>query len=209
MSDTKERLKAAAIEVLRDKGLAGLSARTIATAADANQALIFYHFGSVDALIDEACGEATRRAVAAYGDRFAQVKTLGELLGLGREIHVQEREAGNVTVMAQVLAGAHSSESLAQVGKGAIGLWVGEIEPVLARVLKGSPIEAVANVHGLARGVAASFVGLELYEGVDPDAATAALDALEQLAILADVVDDFGPLARKALQVQVRKRRKR
>ena len=59
---------------------------------------------------------------------------------------------------------------------------------------------------GLARAVSAAFIGLELYEGVDPDGATTALDALDGLAVLIDVVDDLGPVARKALRAKVRRR---
>ena len=49
MSDTRAKLLSAAAEALRVDGVAGLSARSIATRAGVNQALIFYHFKTVAA----------------------------------------------------------------------------------------------------------------------------------------------------------------
>jgi AcrR family transcriptional regulator len=50
----REQLIQGAIECLRTKGYARTTARDIATAADANLASIGYHFGSKDALLNEA-----------------------------------------------------------------------------------------------------------------------------------------------------------
>jgi hypothetical protein len=46
-----------------------------------------------------------------------------------------------------------------------------------------------------------------LYEGVDADGAKRALAALEQLAVLLEVVDDLGPVARRALTAKVKRAR--
>jgi hypothetical protein len=53
--------------------------------------------------------------------------------------------------------------------------------------------------------VSAAFVGLELYDGVDPDGAQVALDALDRLTVLIEVVDDLGPVARRALRGKLRR----
>jgi hypothetical protein len=58
-------------------------------------------------------------------------------------------------------------------------------------------MDVVFGTHRLARAVCAGFVGLELFERIDPAGASAALDALERLAVL---VDDLGPVARMALR---------
>ena len=61
----RERLLEGAIECLRTKGYAHTTARDIAAAANANLASIGYHFGSKDALLNEAiirgCEEWTKR----------------------------------------------------------------------------------------------------------------------------------------------------
>ena len=77
--------------------------------------------------------------------------------------------------------------------------WITEIEKVLSRVLAATPFGEFADPAGLARAVAASFVGIELYEGVERGGATAALDALEQLAaLLVAALEDLGPVAQRA-----------
>ncbi|GAA4946982.1 TetR/AcrR family transcriptional regulator [Actinoplanes utahensis] len=204
MSDTKQRLLDGALLALREHGVTGVSARTIAAAAGVNQALVFYHYGSVDELLGAACVATTKARVAAYADRFAAVGSLRELLRVGRDLHTEELAAGNVSVLAQLLAAAQTGERLAGPTGEALRLWAGEIEAVLTRLLRGSPVAEVADIPGLAQAVSAAFVGIELYEGVDRDAAQRALGALDQLAVLIEVVDDLGPLARRALRARVR-----
>jgi AcrR family transcriptional regulator len=203
--DTKQRLLDGTLETVRRAGIAGVSARTIAAAAGVNQALIFYHFGSVEKLLEATCRQATEARVALYRERFAAVGSLGQLLAVGRELHEAERAAGNVAVLAQLLAGAPGQPKLAAAVAAGIAAWTTEIETALTRVLEGSPLAVVADVPGLARAVAASFVGIELYAGVDAQAATAALEALDRLSILIDVFDDLGPAGRRALAGRARK----
>ena len=205
MADTKQRLIDGALTAIRTHGIAGTSARTIAAAAGVNQALVFYHFGTVDDLIASACRAATEERVAIYRPRLAAVGSLRELLDLGRVLHEEERAAGNVKVLAQTLAGAQMDEKLAAPTAAALALWTNEIEVVLRRVLVDSPFAEMADPAGLARAVSAAFIGLELYEGVDPDGAASALDALEQLSILLEVVESLGPIARRALRSRARK----
>ncbi|EWM11480.1 LOW QUALITY PROTEIN: TetR-family transcriptional regulator, partial [Kutzneria sp. 744] len=59
MAETRQRLIDGAIETIRQHGIAGTSARTIAATAGVNQALVFYHFGSVNDLLKAACLAAT------------------------------------------------------------------------------------------------------------------------------------------------------
>lgn len=205
MSGTKQRLLDGALAAIREHGIAGASARTIAAAAGVNQALVFYHFGSVDALVSAACAANTAARIERYADRFARVRSLRELLDVGRELHEEERRLGNVSVMAQLLAGAQSDPRLAEPTAAALQLWIDEIESTLRRLLTGSPFAEVADIPGLARAVSAAFVGLELYEGVDPAGAERALAALDQLAVLVEVVDDLGPVSRRALRSKISK----
>jgi hypothetical protein len=83
---------------------------------------------------------------------------------------------------------------------------VSEIQAVLDRVLIGTPLSGLADGPGPARAIAAAFIGLELFEGVDPIGANAALDAPDQLGALTEVVDELGPVARRALRAELRRR---
>ncbi len=205
MADTRQRLIDGAIETIRQHGIAGTSARTIATTAGVNQALVFYHFGSVHELLEAACLATTEARVAPFLERLDEVTSLRQLLDLGRNLHVEERSAGNVKVLAQLLAGAQADPRLAKATSAALHLWIAPIEQALDRLLDGSPLAALVDSAGLAHAVCAGFVGLELFDGIDPAGANLALDTLDRLAVLIEVVDDLGPVARRALRGKLRK----
>jgi AcrR family transcriptional regulator len=205
MVDTRQRLIDGTIETIRTHGLTGASARTIAATAGVNQGLVFYHFGSVHDLLKAACLAATQARVASFVERLDSVTDLRQLLTLGRTLHAEERAAGNVMVLAQMLAGAQTDPTLAEATAAALQLWITPIEQALARLLAGSPVAEVIDTAGLARAVSAGFIGLELYEGVAPDEAQTALDTLDQLGVLLEVVDDLGPVARRALRGKLRR----
>ena len=202
---TRDKLLDAAARALAGDGVAGVSARTVAARAQVNQALVFYHFGSVSGLLEAAVRRSVDLAVAAYRDRLADVTTLSELLVVGRELREAERRAGNVRQMAQVLAGAMRDEALAHAGRYAMQRWSAEIEGVLARVLKPTPLHGLVDPRGLAGAVAAGFIGLELYDEIDPDAAADALDALDAIGALVAALDGLPPVAVRAMRRRARR----
>ena len=202
---TRERLLEAAARALAEDGVAAVSARTVAARADVNQALVFYHFGSVSGLLDAAVRRSVDLAVASYRDRFSEVSSLGELLSVGLDLHRAEKRAGNVQQMAQVMAGAMRDQVLAGAGRYAMDRWSTEIEAVLARVLRTTPLSGLVDPRGLGRAVAAAFIGLELYDEVDPDATAAALDALAAIGALVSALDALPPVAVRALRGRARK----
>jgi AcrR family transcriptional regulator len=201
---TRADLLDAALRTIAERGFAGASARHIATAAGQNQALVFYHFGTVNDLIAAACRESTESRVALYRDRFDQATTFAELLAVGREVHVTEHAEGNVAVLAQLLAGARGNEMVGAAVADALNLWVVEVEKTLARVLAGSPMLPLVDLGGLARSISAGFIGIELLDGVDPAGATRALASLEQLAVLAETLlselDNLGPVTSRLVK---------
>ncbi|MET7850985.1 TetR/AcrR family transcriptional regulator [Streptomyces avermitilis] len=202
---TKAKLLEGALRALSEQGIAKTSARTIAAAAGVNQALVFYHFGSVDELLAAACRHGAEQVVARYRARLDEVGTLAELLALGRELHEQEKAVGHVAMLGQLLAGAQTQPRLAPATAAGLDLWIAEIEKVLTRVLTPTPLGEFADPAGLARAVAASFVGIELYEGVDAEGAGAALAALDQLALLLSALEDLGPVAQRAVRHTLRR----
>ena len=203
-ADTREKLLNGTLAVLGEQGIAKTSARTIAAAAGVNQALVFYHFGSVDGLLAAACRHGAEQRVALYRDRLHQVHTLGELVTLARELHATERDGGHLAMLAQLLAGAQKHPRLAPATAAGLALWTEEIERVLVRVLAGTPLADFVDAAGTAKAVSASFIGLELYEGVDPEGATNALAALEQLAALTTALDELGPVVQRAVRARLR-----
>jgi AcrR family transcriptional regulator len=202
-AETRRKLLDGAVDTVRAEGLSGTSARSIARTAGVNQALIFYHFDTVDALLAEATQRATEEQLQRYRARFAAVTTLGELLAEGRALWTEEDAQGNTAVLAQLLAGAQSNPVLAAGTAVALGLWTTEVETVLQRLLPDSPLAGLLDPAATAQAVSAAFVGLSLYGGIG-----ATPDALSQLESLVALVDDLGPLERRLLARRVATRRK-
>ncbi len=207
MNETKSKLLAAAVRTLIEHGIAGTSARTIAATAGVNQALIFYHFGSVDELLAAACREAAEQRVGLYRERLARVESLSELLEVARDLHVEEKAAGHLAVLGQLLAGAQTQPRLAPATAAGLSSWTEELEHVLSRVLANTPLAEFVDTGGLAKAVSAGFIGLELYEGVDPQGAEQAFAALDQLADLVGTLDQLGPVLQLATRTHLRARR--
>ncbi|MFJ3666457.1 TetR/AcrR family transcriptional regulator [Streptomyces sp. NPDC090106] len=203
--ETKTKLLEGALRTLTEQGIAKTSARSVAATAGVNQALVFYHFGSVDELLAAACRYGTEQRVARYRERLDAVDSLAELLSFGREMHEEEKQQGHVAVLGQLLAGAQTHPPLAPATAAGLDLWIEEIEKVLTRVLPRTPFGEFVDPTGLSRAVAASFVGMELYEGVDAQGAGAALDALAQLGRLISALEDLGPVAQRAIRHHLRR----
>lgn len=168
-AETREKLLAAARACLRDEGIAGVSARAIARHGDLNQALVFYHFGSVDGLLQAVARTDSERRARLYEDRLADVSTLKELVSIGRQIHKVEFAEGNTAVLAQLVAGAASSTDLGVAVQDGMQTWTTLVEDALARVLAGTPLATAVPLGDVAYAIASLFLGLELMGGVDGD----------------------------------------
>ncbi|GAA3513779.1 TetR family transcriptional regulator [Aeromicrobium panaciterrae] len=204
-TETRRRLIDATIETIRTRGIAAVSARTIAATGKVNQALIFYHFGSVQALLGEASLVTTAERVATYDAEFDAVNSFAGLIEVATKLHAEEHAAGNVNVLAQVLAGSPANPELAQATGQALQMWTDRVEQVLQRLLKDSPIGEALDAKTLAKLVSATFIGLELVGTTNPDSPDTDLAGLERLGVLAELIDDLGPIARRAVRAKLRK----
>lgn len=200
---TRRRLVDATMQTIREQGVAKLSARTIAATGSVNQALVFYHFGSVDGLVAEACRIATSERVDRYREALGEVTTFGALLDVADRVRSDEREAGNVTVLAQVLAASHGNPDLATAAGAAIALWTDAVRPTLQRLLASSPVGELFDADVLTDLAASAFVGIELME---PTRAAGAPidDPLARLRPVAELLDGLGPIARRAVRSVLR-----
>ncbi|POM26577.1 Bacterial regulatory protein, tetR family [Actinomadura rubteroloni] len=205
MADTRAKLLVGALETLRTRGIAGTSARAVAGAAGVNQALVFYHFGSMDELLVAALEHGAEEQVARYRGRFDRVTSIGGLVELSRALREDDEAERNMTVIAQLLAGGRANPRLAEATARGLELWVAELRNVLRRVLTGTPLAEFVDTDGLARALAASFLGLDLYGGVDEASARRATAALEQFAVLMSALDDLGPVVRRAVRTRLRR----
>jgi len=186
---TRARIIEAALQALREGGITGISARGIARRGDFNQALIFYHFGSVEGLLIEVARSESARRSALYAEALTGVETLPELVAVARRLHDEEFASGSVAALTQMLAGAGGSEEMARGIWEAMEPWTTKVHETIERLLAGTPLAGLLPADDLTRAVAGLFLGIELLTGLDPDGNTSSLfTTMESVARLVDTL---------------------
>jgi AcrR family transcriptional regulator len=183
---TRRALIDAALDVLRRRGFAGATARTISAQAGCNQGLVFYHFGSVVNLLLAALDEVSARRRTRYEAALAEVSRPSELIELATRIFQEDLDSGDAAVLVEMIAGASSTPGLGAEVKARVAPWTSFAHDALARVL--GPSLGTDGGDELAHAVVALYLGLELLSHLDGDRgpAVALFDRGRQLASLAD-----------------------
>ena len=167
--ETRARIVEATLETIKREGILGTSARAIARTGGFNQALIFYHFGSVDDVLLAAVDATSSRRMARYEERLRTVRTLPELVAVASELHREDMQEGHIAVLAQMLAGSSSSPELSRALIDRFQPWIDLVEQAVRRVIEGTPYEQLLPTADLAFVVTALFVGIELMSHLDPE----------------------------------------
>ncbi len=167
--NTKDRIMDAAYEALVHDGITKASARGIASRGDFNQALIFYHFGSVNDLLIATIQRASLSQVERYRERIEGITELGELVAVAAELHAEDAQRGSITMVAQLMAGAAGNPEMAEAIMESFRPWIDMVEKALRQVFAGSPVEAFVPFADMAFGISALFLGVELMTGLDPE----------------------------------------
>jgi AcrR family transcriptional regulator len=193
-SATRERIVEAALETVREEGFADTTARAIARRGGFNQALIFYHFGSVDDLLMEAFGQVSQRNVDRYREAVTGVASLTDLVAIARRLHDEDLRDGSVTAVTQLMAAATEAE------RGGVLLdrfdeWIRLVQDALGRATAQIPIASVVPPREAAYAIAALFLGIELMSRLDPERseAEAVFSMMESIAGLIEQVAPFLP----------------
>ncbi|MGH2663419.1 MAG: TetR/AcrR family transcriptional regulator [Actinomycetota bacterium] len=188
---TKERILEAALDTLRDQGFAETTARAIARRGGFNQALIFYHFGSVANMLLEAFQELSEVQAEKYRSAAEKVSSLTDLVTIARRLHDDDLETGSVTAVTQLMAAATGP----QEGRPILDRfeeWIRIVQEALNRALDGSPIGGLVSTREAAYAISAMFLGIELMTRLDPERSEA--DAVfDMMASVARLVEDFAP----------------
>jgi AcrR family transcriptional regulator len=162
LSGTKFKIAQAALETLKANGFAGASAREIAAAGNFNQALIFYHFGSVQNALLAALDLVGARRMAAYESKFEQARTVTELANLGAEIYAEDLENGYVRVLAEMVAGGVSNAELGREVITRLQPWIDIVEHKLRELLAGSLFESAIPPRDAAFAIIALYLGIDM-----------------------------------------------
>ncbi|MDP8929025.1 MAG: TetR/AcrR family transcriptional regulator [Actinomycetota bacterium] len=166
----RDQIVRAAVETLKKEGFAGASARAIARTGGFNQALIFYHFGSVKDLLLAALDATSEQRMTTYQKAVGQAASLEEMIGVARRIYAQDLASGHIRVLSEMVAGGLSDPDLGAEVAARLEPWIDFAQAGLARVLSGTPLEALMPpVRDLAFAVVAFYLGADLLTELEGD----------------------------------------
>ena len=182
-SDIRNRILDAAFETVRAEGVARASARTIARNGGFNQALIFYHFGSINDLLLAALDRSAGVRMARYSEVLGRASP-GEFASLARQLYAEDVDAGHSTVLAELFAAGSGNPAFGAEMLKRLQPWLELAETLIRRVLAGSPIESLVDARAAAGAVLAMYIGIDLLNHLDGDRsrATDLFDSGERLA---------------------------
>ena len=187
--DTKSRIIAAARTSLRTDGIMGASARAIARHGDFNQALIFYHFGSLNDLFIAVLDQLSIERTENYADRLTGVGSLADIVEIAGELHLEELQDGHIAILAQLLASVATEPDLREPLRERFQPWADTVEAALIEALGDSPYVAVVPAADLAYLIVSVFIGLELMLGLEDDAAGRDKQLFTTLTALARILE--------------------
>jgi AcrR family transcriptional regulator len=190
LAGTKLQIAEAALETLKSVGFAGASARAIAHQGGFNQALIFYHFGSVQTALLAAFDLISDRRMREYGPHLEAAASASQLARLARRIYDDDLERGYVTALGEMVAGGVSDPVLGAEVAARIEPWIELVQSKLCHLLEGSALLSVIAPRDLAFGVVASYFGVDMLSHLQQDRSRA--DSLLDLAArVADLADNL------------------
>jgi len=169
--ETRARIVQAAVEALKREGFGGASARAIARTGGFNQALVFYHFGSVRDLLLAALDETSARRMARYREVVDDADDLQELVAAATEVYREDLASGHIKVLAEVIAGASSMPELGSEIVRRIEPWIDFTSDAITRVSGTLPFPIPVPPEDAAFGIVALFLGIELLTHLDGDGA--------------------------------------
>jgi AcrR family transcriptional regulator len=190
-AETRRRLIEAAIETLKEVGYVGASARAIAERAGANQGLIFYHFGSVTNLLLAALDSISTERLEHYSAAVAEVSSPTELVDVAAAVFRQDLDAGYVTVLVEMIAGASSTPGLGPAVAAAIAPWTDFAQQAIGRLMGDSPLAAALPAKEVSFAIVALYLGLEMLSHLDGDEAPA-LALFAHAKVLAGLFESLG-----------------
>jgi AcrR family transcriptional regulator len=187
---TKLAIVEAALGTLKAKGFAGASARAIAREGGFNQALIFYHFGTVRNLLLAVLDLISDRRMTEYGPAFESARTPAELAALARTIHADDLERGYITVLGEMVSGGVGDAELGRAVAARIEPWIAMVERKLEQLLRGTPVPLLASPRDLAFGLVALYFGVDMLSHLqrDQSRAESLLDLATRLSTLAEAM---------------------
>ena len=166
---TRKRIVDAALKTLKKEGFAGATSRAIAREGGFNQALIFYHFGSLDGLLLAALDQTSKERLRRYRAAVEEAETVEDMAQVAASIYAEDRDRGHMTVVSQMVAGSVARPELAKEVVARMEPWIELCEEALRKGLASSPAAEVVPIRDLAYAIVTFYLGLNLLTQLDED----------------------------------------
>lgn len=166
---TRQTLVQAAIDTLKEHGYSGASARAIAERAGVAQGLVFYHYGSVANLLLAALDAVSAERLQIYGSAVDEATGPVQLVDAAEGIFRSDLDAGYITVLVEMIAGASSTPDLGPDVAARIKPWREFARSAIESALSESPLSGVVPAGDVAHAVVALYLGLEMLSHLDGD----------------------------------------
>jgi len=159
----------AALKTLTQEGFFGTTARAIARTGKVNQALIFYHFGSVDRLLLAALDATSQDRLGRYREGLAEVTRIVDLVEAMARLYKEDVLSGHITAVQEMVAGGSSVPALRQEVLARMEPWVVFAREVINRVTAGTVVEKLVPIDDLAFSAVALYFGIETITNLGGD----------------------------------------
>ncbi len=191
---TRLKITTAAAELVAELGWDAVTTRAVAARAGVNQALIHYHFESMDALLREAVVAALEETMAEAAGPLAHGSLAEALTGTVAAIeHIDPRSPAAI-LLAESLVRAVRDPRLAEPIVAGLREFRRMLADRVARAVADGDAPADLPPAAFSTFLAASLDGLLLHRIVDPDLDVAgALDILLRLVVVPAPARPGGP----------------
>lgn len=159
---TKDRIVSATIDTIVAEGFAGATARSIARRGGFNQALIFYHFGSLEGLLVAVLDKVSSERTGRYVDLFAAAGPIDEKLRRAAVLYREDRESGAVKVISEIMAAGTTRPTLAEAISAKIEPWLDIIEGAVGSLVDQVGMTGVVSPRDASYAVVAFFLGIDV-----------------------------------------------
>lgn len=158
----RARIVDAALRTLISTGYANTSVRAIATIGGFSPALVFYHFGSVDALLLAVLDRVSGERLARYETRLTDVSNLQALGVAMQELYAEDLQLGQLTAVQEIVGAMAFDPELGVEIVDRMQVWMTFAEQLASRILAGSPLAGLIDPSVIGSAVIALYMGLEI-----------------------------------------------
>ena len=185
-SETKDRIIDAALQTLKEEGFAGTSARAIARRGDFNQALIFYHFGTLNDLLLAALDRTSTVRYERYREAMRDITSIENGIAIATDLYREDLAAGHITVISEMIAGSLERPDLGPQIVERMQPWIDLTTEAVESMLGSIGATGIAPPRTVAHAIVALYLGIDLMSHLEHDdsKAEALFDAAKNLARL-------------------------